>query len=1047
MVLSIIHLTDIHLSMNQTNSILDKKNELIRAIISEVRNAEHVIIIVSGDIANYGLEDEYENYALPLFMEIKDEIQMEISDLILEFFFIPGNHDCDFSNKEEMEIRDALIKVISTDKLSGNKSTFIDQIKRQNNFEVIKEIFHDEWKKSVLIVNNQIYEKVELLIDDKKIIFNLFNSSWISTIREQPGQMYYPVQYTEKIACSSRGEINFSVIHHPTHWLNPDNKREMDDLLVRISDFILTGHEHVPSKVIVTDWSNRSVTYIEGSAIQELGTPNISGFNVIHLNLESMQFCVKNFLWNSLYYESNEGDEDWKSIIQESAVKLAKPNSLKLLPEFSEFINDLAIQITHPRAHNLLLSDIYVYPNLEEIIYEDEDVSYMKLDEIAEVVNQDKSSHLFFTGDKDSGKTALGKMLFRHFYGERYYPLHIDGHKLTQSLVKDIPRLLRSMSKNIYNDETMYIQLQKSQRVLIIDDWNKIPVNNELKSKFLNEARKYFSQVIILAESNSSFSESVRMFSSDNDYSIRHFEIMGFGHVKRNEFIEKWVCLGQRDTIENSELLREIDRINRAMKPILMQSYVPKFPLYLLIIIKTVEAGKPHNFEKSSNAYYFEVLIKDALSSLEIDNSETDKIYQYLTDLSYEMLKLNKSLTIDQWRKFHRGHLEYYDMTDDQIAFKEIKSKLEREKIIKLGSSGYEYNYSYMFYFFVAQYIARKINQEQIRQLVKDMCRSIHIADNANIIMFLTHLSKDDYIKAEVLNAAKNIFQDIPHLKLEEDVALINSLCEELSPLILNDVDVREHRRKLDEQMDENERSTMLESRLEVSAVKELNENANEATLVMERVNLIDQGFKMLDIIGQILKNYYGSLSGTDKYDLCEELFKLGLRINYSFISDLRDNNKPLVEYISSIIIDKKIENNNERAEKTAKKIIYFMGGIITFNSIGKIALSVGTKDLDQTYLKVKDSLSCNSADLAYLFIQLEYYYKFPYNEVKKIYQDNKTNKIAIQILQQMVRRYLYMYETNRAERQRICDLVGMKINHNQKLQPKKVTQSAHLFS
>ena len=1024
MQLSIIHLTDIHFSIGELNSILAKKTQLIKAIISEIRNAEHVVFIVSGDIANFGIEEEYQQFALPFFIDIENSVKNEIPNLTIEFFFTPGNHDCNFTQKEEMDVRDTLIKSVLNDHSLASKSSYISKIISQNDFNVIKEIFHEQWKYSVLTNNNQLFEKIELTIHNKNIVFNLFNSSWISSIKEHPGHMYYPVQYSEKIATSTIGDVNFSVIHHPTHWLEPNNKREMEDLLLKISDFIITGHEHIPSKVMITDWSNRSVNYVEGAAIQELGDPSKSGFNIIHVNLDDMKFIIKNYQWQSLYYKCKDETEEWRLVSSNASSRFSDHNTLKITTDFSSFLNDLALQVTHPRVHSLKLNDIYVFPNVEEIHYDEDGSSNIKSEEIAEIIKKDKTSHLFFSGDKDSGKTALGKMLFQYFYSERYYPLYIDGSSLSQSLAKNINLLLNSEAKKIYSDDTLYVQMEREKRILIIDDWQKSPINTELRAKFLNEACKFFNQVIIFAESNNSLNESIKLFSREQ--SMRHFEIMSFGHAKRNEFIEKWVTLGQRDTLENDELIREIDRINRAIKPIILQSFVPRFPLYLLVIIKTVEAGKPHDFEKSSNAYYFEVLIKDSIASLEIENRETDKIYQYLTDMAYEMHKKpSGSLTIEEWRNFHKNHLEYYDMSDDQIVFKDVKSKLEREKIIKLTADGYEYNYSYMYYFFVAQYIARKINLEEIKSLVSNMCRDIHVTDNANIIMFLTHLSKDEFIKTEVLNAAKNILQDLPLLKLEDDVALINEMCEELFPLVLQDVDVREHRKNLAIKMDEHER----ESQMEVSADQDEVNGDDETMVILNKVNLIEKGTKMLDIIGQILKNYYGSMSGTDKYILCEELFKLGLRINYCFIEDLRDNNKLLVEFISSIIIERKLEKNKERADKLAKNILYNMGGIITNNNIMKIAFSVGTPDLDRTYLKVKESLSCNSAELAYLFIRFEYYDKFPYTEVKKFYQANKTNKIVVQILQNMVKRYLYMYETSRSERQKICDLVGMKID------------------
>lgn len=534
---------------------------------------------------------------------------------------------------------------------------------------------------------------------------------------------------------------------------------------------------------------------------------------------------------------------------------------------------------------------------------------------------------------------------------------------------------------------------------------------------------------------------------NNDNFKIRHFEIMSFGHVKRNEFIEKWITLGQSEVLDSNDIIKEIDRLNRIIKPILLQGYVPKYPIYLLIVLKAVETNRHHALEKSSNAYYFEVLIKDALSAIEIENSETDKIYQYLTDLAREMfIKSEGALSLDEWRLFHKGHLEYYDMTEEQLSFNGIRTKLEKEKIITLGTNGYYFKYPYIYYFFVAQYLARKINDPLVRSQISEMCKDIHITKNADILMFLTHLSKDDFIKDEVLKAAQSIFKDSPYLKLDSDIELINNLCDELTPLILQDVDVREHRRRVDEDLD---RLELIENREQASATEVLyNDNTDEidndlpSARILDFVNQINKAYKMIDIIGQILKNYYGSMSGKDKFLLCEEMFKLGFRINYAFIDDLTQHSEMIIHFISSVIIDKKLESSSERATKLARRIVYNIGGLISLSSISRIVFSVGTSDLETTFTKVNESMACNSVELAYIFIKMEYYNTFPYTEVKRMYQKNKNNKIVVQILQNMVKRYLYMYETNRSERQKISDLVGMKIDLKKQLKLKSSQSS-----
>ena len=66
----IIHLSDIHLSTLK-NALLDKKQKLFDAILSNVINAKAAFILISGDIANTGNSEEY-NIANGLFKELKN---------------------------------------------------------------------------------------------------------------------------------------------------------------------------------------------------------------------------------------------------------------------------------------------------------------------------------------------------------------------------------------------------------------------------------------------------------------------------------------------------------------------------------------------------------------------------------------------------------------------------------------------------------------------------------------------------------------------------------------------------------------------------------------------------------------------------------------------------------------------------------------------------------------------------------------------------------------------------------------------------------------
>ena len=260
MKLSLIHLTDIHFT-NQNNSILSKQELLWNALKAELRSTDQILCCISGDIAQSGQEDEYYNIAIPFFDNLQGELEKELN-INMEFLIIPGNHDCNFGDTGKNATRDILIEsIVNQSKINVTEHT-IKSIKVQQEFEDFRELYHSQWKNCELIYDDELLQRVALKISDFSIIFNLFNSSWISTLKENPGHMVFPIeQYKQKLNQCNIGDFNITMIHHPDHWLKPENKRELKDFLESISDFILTGHEHVQTNFTKTTWENNRIQY------------------------------------------------------------------------------------------------------------------------------------------------------------------------------------------------------------------------------------------------------------------------------------------------------------------------------------------------------------------------------------------------------------------------------------------------------------------------------------------------------------------------------------------------------------------------------------------------------------------------------------------------------------------------------------------------------------------------------------------------------------------------------------------------------------------
>ncbi|CAM3977703.1 MULTISPECIES: metallophosphoesterase [Bacillus cereus group] len=1028
---SVIHFTDIHLA-DTDNSIMDKQNALWRALKSELKSSDYIVCCVSGDIAQSGKEDEYCNFAIPFFDNLQIEIKKEFNQH-LEFLLIPGNHDCDFfGDSGKNATRDVLIKAINNQDSEQLSIHTIDTIRVQENFDNFKSLYHEQWENIELIHDDPLLQRAVLKIGEKQIIFNLMNSSWISTLREQPGKMWFPVKQYRPIMETTLGDVNVTMIHHPDHWLDPDNRRELRNLLESSSDFILSGHEHAHTNTILTDWQNKRVQYIEGGVLQERWDPEVSYFKVLHLNLEDDTQRIKEYSWNGDLYKEID-DTDWCDLQTALMAKGKHRTTLNIVEEFNSFIYNIGLPYTHPRKNKLDLIDLFVAPDLREIILRgnsgSEVTEYVSFDQMLVELQEDE--HLLIIGDKESGKTALSKQLFTHSFNMGKKPIFIEGAKIKGDHIKGIDKLIKTATKQIYGEGTndQYVQLDKKDRVLIIDDWHKCILNAKFKSLFFEEAAKWFGKIIIMADEISNMRELLLILSNHEQHKVRQFEIQEFGHVKRAELIEKWILLGQESTIDESKLIVIKDQLERSVDSVIGQNYVPTFPLYLLIILQAFESSTPHNLDRSTNGYYYELLIKQALTKIQVTNEETDAMYNYLTELAYNFYKNEKQvITKEEWYKFHKLYTEEYALQfSSQFEFTKYKTKICNALILQRSGEGYVFAYSYIYYYFVGQYLARHIGEEEVRNTISKMCFNLHLSDYAHILMFLTHLSKDNFIISQVINVTKSLFEDVPILKLESDIDVFNNLLDEIPQLVIENIDVNENRKKVHEQKDEYERELKVQK-------TELPSNEVEVGSEIQTISEFNKSLKMLEIVGQILKNYYGSIKAQEKIELCIEAYAVALRTNNAFLERFKEDKDYIVKFLCSLA-EEKGYYDREKVESEAKKFLFMLAQAITYSSINKVSTAVGSRNLDEIFKRVYDEMRSTSVNLINVGIKLEHYHQYPYHEIAQLYNALSGNKMAQDILRRMVVKYLYMFKTTFKDQQRICDSVGIQYTPQKMLQ------------
>jgi DNA repair exonuclease SbcCD nuclease subunit len=189
MKVAILHLSDIHIQDSE-DWILEKHQKIAQSVLGTWENLDTIFIIISGDIANKGLKQQY-ILAQNFFTKIKQYIQ-EQSGAEVYFIATPGNHDCDFSGKQfDSKARKSFIDTIIRNPLEIEKGDSIYNgclSVQQNFFSFIKELE----TKVEYPEKPEVFYQIKLIRNNQKFYFNIFNTAWLSQLHENQGGLVFP---------------------------------------------------------------------------------------------------------------------------------------------------------------------------------------------------------------------------------------------------------------------------------------------------------------------------------------------------------------------------------------------------------------------------------------------------------------------------------------------------------------------------------------------------------------------------------------------------------------------------------------------------------------------------------------------------------------------------------------------------------------------------------------------------------------------------------------------------------------------------------------
>ncbi|MEY4909787.1 MAG: hypothetical protein RL260_3505 [Pseudomonadota bacterium] len=345
------------------------------------------------------------------------------------------------------------------------------------------------------------------------------------------------------------------------------------------------------------------------------------------------------------------------------------------------------------------------------------------------------------------------------------------------------------------------------------------------------------------------------------------------------------------------------------------------------------------------------------------------------------------------------------------VPFGQRERHLMQANILARIEGHLEFKYPYLYYYFLGQYLADRVHEKETEQVIEELCDDLHLRDNANILLFTSHHTKSPVIYERIAVALDKCFVDEPVFDFERDVKLLNELVKSAPSLIYEEESTLHSRARIREHQDRSK-----------EAAAESADNMTEISSAITRL------FRGMEILGQFLKNHYGTTKNPVKDELIDKLLKSALRGLHGVTLMFRNDAISLAAHIERILADGRPDLQPDVVKASAKKIVFDFIGMVTYAFIQKASSAVGS-----TYLKGNlSSVVERSNSLGYRLIEMSYQLDLPeaipFTRLRALNKSIEKNVFSQALLSSMAFKHLHLFKVPYKDKQRICEELGIKL-------------------
>lgn len=819
-------------------------------------------------------------------------------------------------------------------------------------------------------------------------------------------QLIFPIDSFENVI-EDAGTVNILLIHHPLNWYSQTTYHNLRQRVLANYQILMSGHEHQGGVNLVADTHNHCCVMLEAPA---LDATKSNAFSVTHLDLQDMTLATEVFKWEDNYYAHEAGMPSWDN--KQPIAKIGPRNGFHFTEETKAMLESMEASFQHPTKENLCLSDVFVYPEIQDFDSEEENPKEVSASTL--LADVEKNRKVLIYGEEQFGKTSLLKRLCIELQLAGKMPIMIEAADASGSS-EQFRKILNRRIADFYGEDASgrYAQSALADKVVLVDDLDSVTNRGDVIARVISNLEEQFGRIIMTAGER--FEMTVIQFKEASVALEKYssYRMLGFGYKLRYQLIRNWYVM----TAESSTALQElVFNAEQIITAVLGKGLVPMTAFHTLVLLQTIEFNDKQALANSGMAEYYEYMLRQSLLSAKVRREELDEMQNFLTMLAWEMYnKRKKDISFEELAEFNTRYAEQYHRLDIEDRVRLLVSA----KILIKTSGTYTFAYSYIGYFFVARYLARTWSEDKgSENHIKYLCSHLYLKENANILLFVTYSLSAEWVIAEVAGVLNQILENYDTLSLSNDVGLLNSWISDKAKLVVDTTDMVANNHAVKESDDSAQKhlpEPVQEN--EVSSISELDHLA--------QINLL---FKTSEILGQILKGRYGSIRNDMKEDLMKRLFDAPLRAVRFFNEIIHDDPEGLLRELSNRMMKHAAVQDPDKARRRAEKFLYrLMGGIANsfFTRQGEI---IGSAKLVDTIDKVANSTGEVTYRVVGAAARLSIPNNAPIEQIKSIVETLDKNYFGYHLLQGLVARHLYMFELSAPLRNRLASAVGISI-------------------